>query len=173
MKVADCLKVFFVEECAHRRVIMETMRNDTPKDFKELMYEGAAFLRFVYDQNVRHLENKIKYLQDELKSTLRNSRKRKQSPLDASSTSSRGKKFQRKNNPDGKEVYEVHRILACKTDINGSRYYLIQWKGYPSDQNSWVNDTDMNAQESIQDFWDDVSMARSKLQCQAGRERIL
>jgi hypothetical protein len=53
---------------------------------------------------------------------------------------------------DGAEVYEVERIIAARG--RGVRAeYLVEWKGYPSWEATWVRKSEMgDARESIAEF---------------------
>jgi len=54
------------------------------------------------------------------------------------------------------EVYEIEAILDAKRGATGSTRigYLVKWKGYPDDENSWVDEQDaVGAKELIAEFW--------------------
>jgi hypothetical protein len=54
---------------------------------------------------------------------------------------------------DGEEEYEVEDILMHqKTGRNQELQYLVKWKGYPSSENSWVDDKDLHASEILQRY---------------------
>jgi hypothetical protein len=54
---------------------------------------------------------------------------------------------------DGEEEYEVEDILMHrKTGRNQKLQYLVKWKGYPSSENSWVNDKDLHAPEILERY---------------------
>jgi hypothetical protein len=54
---------------------------------------------------------------------------------------------------DGEEEYEVEDILMHrKTGRNQKLQYLVKWKGYPSSENSWVDDKDLHAPEILQQY---------------------
>jgi hypothetical protein len=53
---------------------------------------------------------------------------------------------------DGGEEYEVEKILDSKY-IRCRVHYYVQWKGYPSLENSWIPDRDIeNAPDLIAEF---------------------
>ncbi|KAI6044417.1 hypothetical protein EDC04DRAFT_2642470 [Pisolithus marmoratus] len=57
---------------------------------------------------------------------------------------------------EGEEEYEIEAILDAKKGRfpNGRMGYLVKWKNYSAEYNSWVDETDAgNAQELIEDFW--------------------
>lgn len=57
---------------------------------------------------------------------------------------------------EGEEEYEIEAILdAKKGQFPGGRMgYLVKWKNYGEEHNSWVDEDDAgNALELIQDFW--------------------
>ncbi|KAH9039265.1 hypothetical protein EDB85DRAFT_283499 [Lactarius pseudohatsudake] len=54
------------------------------------------------------------------------------------------------------EVYEIEAILDAKRGATGSTKigYLVKWKGYPDEENSWVDERDAGgAKELIADYW--------------------
>ncbi|KAI9451931.1 hypothetical protein BJY52DRAFT_1190659 [Lactarius psammicola] len=54
------------------------------------------------------------------------------------------------------EVYEIEAILDAKRGATGSTRigYLVKWKGYPDEENSWVDERDAGgAKELIADYW--------------------
>ena len=54
---------------------------------------------------------------------------------------------------DGQEEYEVEEIInSCHTGHNKKLQYLVRWKGYPSSDDSWVDEKDMHTPELIQDY---------------------
>ena len=54
---------------------------------------------------------------------------------------------------DDQEEYEVERILDTRISRN-RREYLVQWKGYPSDENMWIPEYDLNAPDLLREFED-------------------
>ena len=54
---------------------------------------------------------------------------------------------------DGNEEYEIEVVLAHKGNVKGKRRFLISWKGYPSSENSWLPDKEMqNALEILETY---------------------
>jgi len=54
------------------------------------------------------------------------------------------------------EVYEIEAILDAKRGATGSTRigYLVKWKGYPNEENSWVDERDAGgAKELISEYW--------------------
>ncbi|GJE91261.1 Chromo domain-containing protein [Phanerochaete sordida] len=54
------------------------------------------------------------------------------------------------------EEYEIEAILDAKQDAfeGGKLGYLVKWKGYPIESNSWVSEDDaINCQDLIDAFW--------------------
>jgi len=54
------------------------------------------------------------------------------------------------------EVYEIESILDAKRGATGSARigYLVKWKGYPDEENSWVDERDaVGAKELITEYW--------------------
>lgn len=75
------------------------------------------------------------------------------------------------NDEDGEEEeeeYEIEKILDAKHGMfaDGRIGYLVKWKGYDHEQNSWVDEQDAgNATELIEDYW-----RRNKNNKKAGRK---
>lgn len=54
---------------------------------------------------------------------------------------------------DGSEVYEVERIIAKRGNTNSRIEYLVEWKGYPLWESSWIKKSDLsNAKDAIADY---------------------
>jgi hypothetical protein len=52
---------------------------------------------------------------------------------------------------DGEEVYEVERIIAHRKVGRGAQY-LVEWKGYPSWEATWVKSSDLDADDAIREY---------------------
>ena len=52
----------------------------------------------------------------------------------------------------GGPQYEVEAILGFRT-IAGRRQYLVRWKGYSPDSDSWENEEDLSCPKTLQDYW--------------------
>lgn len=52
---------------------------------------------------------------------------------------------------DGEEEYEVEEIITDRKKRR-KKQFLVKWKGYPSSENSWVNEQDLNAPELLEEY---------------------
>ena len=52
---------------------------------------------------------------------------------------------------DGEEEYKVEDIITHRTSRR-KKQYLVKWVGYPSSENSWVNEADMNAPQLLYNY---------------------
>ena len=50
------------------------------------------------------------------------------------------------------EIYEVEKVLNHKIDRKGHRWFLLKWKGYPADANSWEKEEDLNCKELLDEY---------------------
>jgi hypothetical protein len=54
---------------------------------------------------------------------------------------------------DGEKEYKVERILDMKQKGRGRKtHYLIKWKGYPTSDNSWEIEDNVNTKELIKEY---------------------
>ena len=54
---------------------------------------------------------------------------------------------------DGEEEFEVEQILDMKQMGRGRKtHYLVKWKGYPTSDNSWEPEKNLNTDELIAEF---------------------
>ncbi|KAG8958196.1 hypothetical protein FRC03_009360 [Tulasnella sp. 419] len=53
------------------------------------------------------------------------------------------------------EEYEIEAVLRAKKGriFPGEMAYFVKWKGYDSDENSWVAERDFNAHDLLDEFW--------------------
>jgi transposase InsO family protein len=54
---------------------------------------------------------------------------------------------------NGDRLYEVERLVACRKQ-GRSRYYLVAWKGYPPEENTWESRSSLlrTAREALSEF---------------------
>ncbi|KAE8235205.1 hypothetical protein A4X13_0g9578 [Tilletia indica] len=60
------------------------------------------------------------------------------------------------NDNDSDEEYEIEQVLDCDYERFEQRKwaYLVSWKGYRPEDNSWVREDDAeNASEMLEEFW--------------------
>uniref|UniRef100_H2YGY0 Chromo domain-containing protein n=1 Tax=Ciona savignyi TaxID=51511 RepID=H2YGY0_CIOSA len=58
-------------------------------------------------------------------------------------------------------LFEVEYIVDFKM-INGQRYYLIKWVGWPNEANTWEPDDNLSCSHLIHDFHEDYTMQLCK-----------
>ncbi|KAG6365779.1 hypothetical protein INS49_007390 [Diaporthe citri] len=59
--------------------------------------------------------------------------------------------------PSMSQEYEVEEILQSKEE-NGVHLYLVKWKGYQHDSNTWEPETNLtNASDTIGKFWEELN----------------
>ena len=49
------------------------------------------------------------------------------------------KKEESSNDELGENYYQIDKVLKTKKDANGQIWSYVSWKGYGSDDNSWVH----------------------------------
>ena len=47
--------------------------------------------------------------------------------------------------PDGSLAYEVESVVGIRKTEGGKSEYLVKWVGYPSNQNSWIEEENLPA----------------------------
>jgi hypothetical protein len=50
------------------------------------------------------------------------------------------------------ETYEVEKILDHRIDSRGRRRFLIQWKGYDSEEKSWEDEDNLNCPALLNEY---------------------
>ncbi|KAK0543690.1 hypothetical protein OC846_006102 [Tilletia horrida] len=71
------------------------------------------------------------------------------------------------NDAGSDEEYEIEQVLDCDYERfeQGKWAYLVSWKGYGPDDNSWVREEDAeNAQEMLDEFWEHNSSKREAVE---------
>lgn len=59
------------------------------------------------------------------------------------------------------QEFEVEDILQTRED-DGIRTFLVKWKGYPDDMNSWEPESNLgNASDAIRKFWEELRAIQS------------
>ncbi|XP_022084680.1 chromobox protein homolog 1-like [Acanthaster planci] len=68
---------------------------------------------------------------------------------------------QEEEEEEDEEEYQVEKVLG-KRIKGGQVEYLLKWKGYPDDQNTWEPETNLDCPELIQIYEDSVKQSQSK-----------
>lgn len=95
------------------------------------------------------------------KNSPKSSKKRKGAKKESKSPSKKTKTEWDGKNADENAEYEVERILEVHHKKNGAREFLIHWKGWASQFDSWEPESNLNCPELIKKFMDKVEVARS------------
>ncbi|XP_060535025.1 heterochromatin protein 1-like [Cylas formicarius] len=61
---------------------------------------------------------------------------------------------------DENQDFEVDRILDVYFHKNGKREFLVSWKGYPTSDNTWEPEENMDCKDLIKKFMDKVERAK-------------
>ncbi|GES76716.1 cysteine proteinase [Rhizophagus clarus] len=75
---------------------------------------------------------------------------RKKVPMDIDDVSEEYN--EEKENSDSEDEYVVEKIIDHRK-IKGVTQYYLKWKGYPDDENTWENESDVFAKELIEKYW--------------------
>lgn len=63
--------------------------------------------------------------------------------------------------PSMSQEFEVEDILQSRED-DGVRMFLVKWKGYPPDNNTWEPESNLtNASDAIRKFWEELNATQS------------
>lgn len=54
--------------------------------------------------------------------------------------------------PRKKKVYDVEKIIDKYTDDSGENFYLLKWKDFPEEENTWESERDLNCAELLKEF---------------------
>jgi len=65
-----------------------------------------------------------------------------------------------KNNDEGGDNYEVE-YIGDHRDIAHGREYYIHWKGWPSSDNEWIHEDDMDSPDLIMEYLSSISTQTS------------
>lgn len=62
--------------------------------------------------------------------------------------------------PSMSQEFEVEDILQSRED-DGVRLFLVKWKGYPPDNNTWEPESNLtNASDAICKFWEELNVTQ-------------
>ncbi|CAH2091116.1 unnamed protein product [Euphydryas editha] len=95
------------------------------------------------------------------KNSPKTSKKRKSLKKESKSPPKKTKTEWDGKNADENAEYEVDRILEVHHKKNGAREFLIHWKGWASQFDSWEPESNLNCPELIKKFMEKVEVARS------------
>lgn len=62
---------------------------------------------------------------------------------------------------EGDDVYEVEDVVDRRQNKAGRWEYLIKWKGYPPEENSWEPTTNLSA-PTVKKFWSEIKPRRGR-----------
>ena len=61
----------------------------------------------------------------------------------------------------GREEYEVEKVVGVR-GVPAERFYLVRWKGWAEQDDSWINWRQLDAQDAVDDFWEGAALDRSR-----------
>ena len=73
-------------------------------------------------------------------------------PASEATSLATNEEIQPENDPD---VYEVEKLLDTRITNNGQQEYLIKWKGYGAEENSWVPTENLDCPRLLRRFQSD------------------
>lgn len=109
----------------------------------------------------KYIEEKENSKNKESKSPKKASKKKAKGGKETKTPSKRAKTQWDKESADENAEYEVERIMEVHHKKNGSREFLIHWKGWSSRFDSWEPESNLNCPELIKKFMDKVDNVRS------------
>ncbi|PKY42284.1 chromo-domain-containing protein [Rhizophagus irregularis] len=69
--------------------------------------------------------------------------------------------IEEKENSDSEDEYVVEKIIDHRK-LKGVTQYYLKWKGYPEDDNTWENESDMFAKELIEKYWKKIEKSNKQ-----------
>ncbi|CAB4385848.1 unnamed protein product [Rhizophagus irregularis] len=69
--------------------------------------------------------------------------------------------IEEKENSDSEDEYVVEKIIDHRK-IKGVTQYYLKWKGYPEDDNTWENESDVFAKELIEKYWKKIEKSNKQ-----------
>ncbi|XP_070513593.1 chromobox protein homolog 1 isoform X2 [Cardiocondyla obscurior] len=66
-----------------------------------------------------------------------------------------------KNDKDGTKEFEVEKIIEVRFKKNGTKEFLIRWKGFGPNDDTWEPEKNLNCSELILKFMDKVEKAKT------------
>jgi hypothetical protein len=52
------------------------------------------------------------------------------------------------------EEFEVEEIVRHRKLSNGKVEYLLKWKGFSDSENQWIEDSELNCKDLLEDYWE-------------------
>lgn len=56
-----------------------------------------------------------------------------------------------------KGIFEVEKVLAHRQNRKGKLQFLLKWKGFPSSENTWEKEDNLNCRDLIEEYWQSVA----------------
>ena len=67
--------------------------------------------------------------------------------------------------------FEVERIVSCRT-VHGKRQYLVHWKGYSENDDTWEAESGLNCDRLLAQFWSETQQQKPKPPLDLSKIRI-
>ncbi|KAJ1501413.1 Chromobox protein 1 [Coelomomyces lativittatus] len=78
-----------------------------------------------------------------------------------------------KDDDDLEEEYEVERVIDHKKKRDGTLSFLLLWKGYPESDATWQDESDLNCDNLIAEYFSQKGLSRDDLKVKSRKSKRL